>query len=291
MFLKGVVEDVTSDPLKLGRIKVRIIGKHTPNKTSPDDYDFLRTEELPYAIPISPVGASNISGISNFSVPEINSIVVCGYFDDDEQELFYIGTLGLIGKTKIEGFGIIDNPNPSTEYPFSNQVVGTNEIVDPTAATNTLFALPVSPYATVYPDNKVIKTKSGHVIELDDSDGAERIRIFHTSGSLEEHQTNGDTLSHSVKDKYISSKDNLNLSSDNMNVQTKTDLNGNIGGKLKIEITSTCEILATGHTTIKGAGVDLNGGGTVKGVVQADCICPFTGKPHAMVSATVKATV
>lgn len=29
-------------------------------------------------------------------------------------------------------------------------------------------------------------------------------------------------------------------------------------------------------------------GGTAKGIVQADCVCAYTGQPHPMVSATVK---
>lgn len=293
MFLKGCVEDNSSDPLKLGRVKVRIIGKHTPNKTSPNDFDYIESKDLPYAMPINPVGASSISGVCNFSVPEINSIVVCGYFDEDGQELFYIGTLGLIGKTKIEGFGDLSNPNPITEFPLSKQVTGTNELLAPVAATESLFPLPTSPYATVYPNNTVIQTKSGHVIEYDDTTGAERIRIYHKSASSDEFYPDGDTVSHSVKDKYVSAKDNLNLSGDNANIQTKTDLIGNVGGKLKIEINTTCEILANGKTTIEGAGIDLIGvpdGSGQKGVVQGDCICPFTKQPHAMISATVKAT-
>lgn len=37
--------------------------------------------------------------------------------------------------------------------------------------------------------------------------------------------------------------------------------------------------------------VEIDGGsGSPKGVVQADCLCAYTGKPHAHISATVKAS-
>jgi len=204
MFLKGLVEFV-DDPLKLGRVKVRIIGKHSPNKTKPDDYDFLKTEDLPYAMPISPVGASSISGICNFSVPEINSVVVCGYFDEDEQELFYIGTLGLLGKTKIDGFGIESNPNPLTEYPYSPLVSGTNTIeeLDITSAIPASFVVPQSGYATEYPYNKVIETAGGHVIEIDDTSGAERIRVKHKSGSFRSTDKDGNTIEYATGNLYL----------------------------------------------------------------------------------------
>lgn len=53
-----------------------------------------------------------------------------------------------------------------------------------------------------------------------------------------------------------------------------------------------CTVTIDGKTAWTSAGIDLDGdsGGGVKGVVQGDCICPYTKKPHAMVSSTVKAS-
>jgi hypothetical protein len=39
--------------------------------------------------------------------------------------------------------------------------------------------------------------------------------------------------------------------------------------------------------TIQAVSIDLNAGGGMKGVVQGDCICAFTGAPHGHVSGTV----
>lgn len=46
-----------------------------------------------------------------------------------------------------------------------------------------------------------------------------------------------------------------------------------------------------GKATFTAAGIDLKGGGAVKGVVQGDCLCAFTGAPHAQISATVKGSL
>ena len=46
----------------------------------------------------------------------------------------------------------------------------------------------------VYPNNKVTQTPSGHVIEIDDTPDAERIHIYHKSGTFIEMQPNGDVV-------------------------------------------------------------------------------------------------
>jgi hypothetical protein len=62
-------------------------------------------------------------------------------------------------------------------------------------------------------------------------------------------------------------------------------------GDVKVNCT-TAEVTSSGKTTITASEVDLiGGGGTQKGIVQADCVCAFTGAPHAQISATVKGTI
>ena len=47
----GIVEDVENDPLKIGRVRVRIIGYYDEE---------VSTEELPWAMPIMPIHLSLI---------------------------------------------------------------------------------------------------------------------------------------------------------------------------------------------------------------------------------------
>lgn len=64
------------------------------------------------------------------------------------------------------------------------------------------FSEPELPYATQYPYNQVIQTEAGHVIELDDTPGAERINIFHRSGSNVEIHPDGKVVQHKSNDSY-----------------------------------------------------------------------------------------
>jgi len=47
-------------------------------------------------------------------------------------------------------------------------------------------------------------------------------------------------------------------------------------------------VKAGGKATVEASGIELKGGGATKGMVQGDCICPFTGAPHSHISNTVK---
>ena len=65
-------------------------------------------------------------------------------------------------------------------------------------------------------------------------------------------------------------------------------------GDITIDVVQgKCTVHIRGKTAWTSEGtIDLDGagGGAVKGVVQGDCICALTGKPHIMVSASVKAS-
>lgn len=262
MFYKGIVED-NNDNLQLGRVKVRVIGKHCPKSKKSDPYEFLPTSDLPYASPIFPAGASSISGVSVFSVPSVNSVVVCGYFDEDEQELFYIGTLGLIGSNKIEGFGVESNPNPTKNYPLSDLVKGTNTITS-SSTSNSLFSIPPSDYSATYPNNNVIETKSGHVIELDDTNGSERIRIYHKSGTYNETNADGTNVESVKGDKYLEAP-NINIHCDtNCNIYIGSNNNINVGSDNTVIIGNDCDIQVGNNSTLTvGVNSSVIAGGNI----------------------------
>jgi len=79
------------------------------------------------------------------------------------------------------------------------------------------------------------------------------------------------------------------------------DTEGNVGGNLTVNITGNTaintsgktDITTTGKTTITSNIIDIDGGSgsSVKGVVQGDCICPYTRSPHSMISSNVKSSV
>lgn len=100
---------------------------------------------------------------------------------------------------------------------------------------------PTTPYAAVYPYNKVTQTESGHVFELDDTPGAERVHIFHRSGSFVEFHPNGTVVFKSMKDNYhISMADQF------------------------IKVSGKCHLAVDGATTVYVKGdVDIQSDGNV----------------------------
>lgn len=85
----GVVEDRVSDPLKLGRCKVRIIGLHTEDKTE------LPTADLPWATVMQPVTSAAMSGIGHAPVGPVEGTWVIVLFNDQHLQFpIIIGTVG-----------------------------------------------------------------------------------------------------------------------------------------------------------------------------------------------------
>lgn len=84
----GVVED-RDDPMRLGRVKVRIIGYHT------DDKSELPTSDLPWAMPILPVTSAATSGIGHSPTGVVEGTWVFGFFIDgnEGQQPAVLGTL------------------------------------------------------------------------------------------------------------------------------------------------------------------------------------------------------
>lgn len=106
----GVVED-RMDPEKLGRVRVRIFGYHTDNKT------ILPTNNLPWAVPIQPITSAAISGIGSSPLGPVEGTWVVGFFLDGEdmQQPAVFGTIATkaakLAFKSVEEKPAIVNPN------------------------------------------------------------------------------------------------------------------------------------------------------------------------------------
>jgi len=78
LMYSGICEDNKTDPLKLGRIKVRVFGVHRDNRNN-DKYEGIPTKDLPWANPV--FGSSSIDGISDFNIPSQGSTVIVAFMD------------------------------------------------------------------------------------------------------------------------------------------------------------------------------------------------------------------
>ena len=106
-----------------------------------------------------------------------------------------------------------------------------------------------------YPYNRVIQTESGHIIELDDTPGRERVTVTHRSGSTVQMLPNGDVVHKTFGDDYRITTANKNVLIEgycNITVvgDVVMDIQGNkterVAGDYKIECGG--EFVAYSHT-------------------------------------------
>lgn len=73
---------------------------------------------------------------------------------------------------------------------------------------------PLAPYDADYPYNIVSQTESGHVTEIDDSPGAERIHVRHRTGTYDEMQPDGSRVTHVFGNNYhiVAKDENVTIS-------------------------------------------------------------------------------
>jgi uncharacterized protein (TIGR02594 family) len=92
-----------------------------------------------------------------------------------------------------------------------------------------------------YPYNKVNVTPSGHVIELDDTLGKERIHINHRSGSRIELLANGDVI-FAYKDKSELSTNSSIIINGNSSVDIQGNSSVNVSGDYSLKVEGDCNI-------------------------------------------------
>ena len=139
------------------------------------------------------------------------------------------------------------------------------------------FSEPPTKYNAKYPHNMVIETKGGHVFELDDTLGAERVHIYHRTGTFIEMHPDGDVVVKSNKTSYHLSMGDFNIyvagdcnvtAEKSIHMKTKGnfclevggDANFNVSGTLKMEAKGESKFYSDSTTTIQGSTLQLNPG-------------------------------
>ena len=250
----GVVKNI-DDPLELGRVQVKIFGIHEGSKEDIPDAD------LPYAQVVMPISAAGIAGLGNNLGIQVSARVFGIFLDGKNSQDPLV--LGSLPKIEEESDGEITNVTTS-KLARGEHI---DEVSKKTIDGN--IAEPEQPFAAKYPDNKVIATPGGHVIEVDDTDGAERLHIFHRTGTFVEIHPNGDMVTH-TKGMYnsINGVDNRHVVED-MELVADKDYTMTVRGDLNIQV--------GGEVRINGDKINLNSGTTVlKGKILIDDPIPYT---------------
>ena len=253
----GVVED-RDDPKKVGRVRVRCLGYHTEDKIK------LPTSDLPWASPVLPITSSGISGIGQTPLGLVEGSWVFGFFRDANylQEPIVLGSLpgrpveeagdtGFYDPNKIFPRHINepdtnrlavndeDNPHLGLELRKATRITGlaTADFDATTAADASAITAsdtdnwdqPEIAYATIYPNNHVYESESGHILEFDDTADNERIHLYHKTGSSIEYNPNGDRVQIVKGADYL-----LTSGANKVDIQGSSDIT--IGGRHKVFI-------------------------------------------------------
>lgn len=308
----GVVED-RNDPKKMSRLRVRCYYWHPANKA------LLPTADLPWAQVLVSTTDSD-KDVAN--IPE--GTVVHGFFLDGEEQQCPMITHILPGYfiqngTFQQGF---NDPRPQVTSSYPGLPTPNKDgITEPAVRYRTpsgeptislynrglkgyastakalqrrtniqlpqgaVFDESTDPFNAKAPYNHAHESESGHVIELDDTPGSERVHMFHRAGSFVEMHPGGKVVVKSIGDSEIitiknrkeyvegnhyetikgsqnqrvaagadieiSSKDyNLEVLNGNVSISTSKDISLAAGGDINIT--------AGGAIVINGETIDLN---------------------------------
>lgn len=246
----GVVEDIF-DPMELGRVRVRIKGYHSNDKNA------VPTDALPWAFVDSSPFSANVKGVGFTPHCLIVGSVVKGHFLDG----------------KSAQMPAITGSYPSmTENEIDVNKLARGETVKKTQENAGTWAEKASGAAPKYPYNKVMQTPAGHIVEIDDTSGAERLHIYHKSGTFVEFHPDGSYVTHVKgianqivhKDYNIYVKGNVNLNVDgNMTETIKGNKTSNITGNYTIKCNSYSNTTKASWTNKVGSSGTIKCGGTL----------------------------
>lgn len=225
-WFQGTVVDV-DDPLKMGRIKVKeLVGQ---DKESVDNLFWCHVVMPPTGanakgVGVAAVGLDKNSKVFGFRVDSKLSYIMGSFpyaVDDSNHSISRQARgLGPVQKQYIEELG-----EKKTEY------------------------------AAKYPHNKTITTESGHVLELDDTPKAERIHVYHKSGSYVEIFPDGSIITKSMKDSVSVTMNDHSISVVKGDLQIVAN-----EGKIQINSDKDIDLVSkSGVVNIRAPVIGLNG--------------------------------
>ena len=309
----GIVEN-RADPLSIGRCQVRIHNWHTEDKSLIPTADLPWAQPLMPVNGSAPMSLKEGDTVIGFfldgsdgqfpvimgflnGIPEIALPNVKGFTDPRTSTQLINAPRKPQSVTYTDdgkGVTVIETPaaerNPfildestlsrlTTGQNTSNTFVQTrkdNRVKDVTTAVDGQeWSEPETKYGAVYPYNKAIETESGHIFEMDDTVGKERIQLAHRTGSFVEYQPDGSRVIKVVKDDYeivmadknvyimgmcnvtINGKARLYIKSD-YDMKIDGNMNVTVKGNMTTEVTGTTSHSSDGNYSVVAPRIDLN---------------------------------
>ncbi len=282
----GIVED-RNDPLRVGRVRVRCYGWHTSDKTQLPKESLPWAQVM---VPTSSASTSGV-GSSPTGLVE-GSWVIGFFLDGNKaQQPMIMGTFhGVPGDASSDNEGFNDpngtyplaqgTPDTSALAAGGQEYIGhmnTRDRIEsritniPEAAIRTTSSVSYDDaeaeydtptwnqpeiHATTtpprYPFNHVRTTESGHIFEIDDTDGARRIHEYHASGTNREIMDDGTRVTRIVGDDYeIVVKDKKVMIFGECSVTIQGDARVRVDGNMIHEVLGNYHLHVVGNMTSK----------------------------------------
>lgn len=200
-----------------------------------------------WAYPVLASGGSG--GVGSISVPKMEAGVWVEFEAGCLDRPIYVG-------------GWASQPGDVSEIPDLAKGIADESALPPKGTDSAHMAdgmvahEPPAPFAAVYPNNAVLKTKAGIVQEMDSTTGAVRIHLWHPAGSWLEFHPDGSIVMKADEDHYVIVKGDSTL-------HVTGDWNVKVEGTARITVTGDAKLdSVSGNVEIDaGNEIRLAGGG------------------------------
>jgi len=244
--MRGVVED-NKDPDKIGRVRVRIFGIHTKNnENSTKDFNFIKTEDLPWAEVMGGNQFGLIGGVGISSILKQGTWVWVILDHNNPNKPIVLGTV--IGKNTEapkdkynNGIGFYD---PDGDFPKEDRVDDSDihplllededkyryltvletesghlfEIDDTPDEEKIKLTHIIGTSFTIDKDGIKLETESGHLFEIDDTPDEEKIKLTHITGTSFTIDKDGNIIFDVKGDLNINSTGDINMTATNIHL-------------------------------------------------------------------------
>ena len=248
IWFTGQVENIDDDPDMLFNVRVRVLGHHDLG---------IETDSTLYCQPLLPLGGSS-QGAGDTPIMSIGSQVF-GFFRDD---LLRVGEkqFGVI----IGSYPIIPDGNMDKHSIHWN--AREKNVINKPKEYRPEFD---SSYKAKYPFNRVIASKSGHIIEIDDTAGEERLHVYHKAGTYIEINKDGRVVIKCINDSYelVNGNKELYVKGD---YTIKADGNINLfSSKNSVDITAAGTVsMSSGRKVLVNAGDGMTIAGSTEVTIK-----------------------
>jgi hypothetical protein len=266
------------------------LGFDNPGKDSNFD-----ESKAPY-VPINLAGDVGRKGNIGFVDDRVGS---GGPIQGQPQKTKVTGSATSFSHENISDYGPLKTNEPNSSRLTRGIIDGTiteahiEGVASVTKPSGGSMSEPANPFAAKYPFNTVEESDAGHIKEIDDTPGAERIKESHRTGTFYEIHPDGTKVTKVVSDEFSVTIGDKGVKvegvcavhvvgkadfycEDAVNIKSGKNTNVDVGGDAKIDVAGNLDVGAAGFAVVK-ASDDVTVSTSRNASVQAAGDCSVVG--------------